>query len=150
MSLLDFIREPENRSARMFVAAAALPVFLTAIAVGVPAGAQEECAAEITFDQVHLLNNGVDMTAGPFPVELEAGTYTIVVESYDNHDDQVELGIGTQPDERFHLVLDSGYRSAATNDIADDENTVTTVFTCLLYTSPSPRDRQKSRMPSSA
>ena len=24
------------------------------------------------------------------------------------------------------------------------------VITCLLYTSPSPRDRQKSRMPSSA
>ena len=24
------------------------------------------------------------------------------------------------------------------------------MFTCLLYTSPSPRDRQKSRMPSSA
>ena len=24
------------------------------------------------------------------------------------------------------------------------------VFTCLLYTSPSPRDRQKTRMPSSA
>ena len=26
----------------------------------------------------------------------------------------------------------------------------TTIRTCLLYTSPSPRDRQKSRMPSSA
>ena len=26
----------------------------------------------------------------------------------------------------------------------------TVVYTCLLYTSPSPRDRQKSRMPSSA
>ena len=26
----------------------------------------------------------------------------------------------------------------------------TTIDTCLLYTSPSPRDRQKSRMPSSA
>ena len=26
----------------------------------------------------------------------------------------------------------------------------TLVYTCLLYTSPSPRDRQKSRMPSSA
>ena len=25
-----------------------------------------------------------------------------------------------------------------------------TIYTCLLYTSPSPRDRQKSRMPSSA
>ena len=28
--------------------------------------------------------------------------------------------------------------------------TVTNTGTCLLYTSPSPRDRQKSRMPSSA
>ena len=27
---------------------------------------------------------------------------------------------------------------------------VATFYTCLLYTSPSPRDRQKSRMPSSA
>ena len=29
-------------------------------------------------------------------------------------------------------------------------NTLTKEYTCLLYTSPSPRDRQKSRMPSSA
>ena len=28
--------------------------------------------------------------------------------------------------------------------------TVTEIYDCLLYTSPSPRDRQKSRMPSSA
>ena len=28
--------------------------------------------------------------------------------------------------------------------------TVPVAITCLLYTSPSPRDRQKSRMPSSA
>ena len=37
-------------------------------------------------------------------------------------------------------------------DIADDDQTVTygDVRVCLLYTSPSPRDRQKSRMPSSA
>ena len=27
---------------------------------------------------------------------------------------------------------------------------LSTITTCLLYTSPSPRDRQKSRMPSSA
>ena len=27
---------------------------------------------------------------------------------------------------------------------------VNTIIICLLYTSPSPRDRQKSRMPSSA
>ena len=29
-------------------------------------------------------------------------------------------------------------------------NRRTALITCLLYTSPSPRDRQKSRMPSSA
>ena len=28
--------------------------------------------------------------------------------------------------------------------------TLLDAYTCLLYTSPSPRDRQKSRMPSSA
>ena len=32
----------------------------------------------------------------------------------------------------------------------DLENLIADVKTCLLYTSPSPRDRQKSRMPSSA
>ena len=31
-----------------------------------------------------------------------------------------------------------------------DIEAVDTRYTCLLYTSPSPRDRQKSRMPSSA
>ena len=35
--------------------------------------------------------------------------------------------------------------------VADsDEHLIELVQTCLLYTSPSPRDRQKSRMPSSA
>ena len=29
-------------------------------------------------------------------------------------------------------------------------NDILTKYNCLLYTSPSPRDRQKSRMPSSA
>ena len=32
----------------------------------------------------------------------------------------------------------------------DDKFDKTILNTCLLYTSPSPRDRQKSRMPSSA
>ena len=33
---------------------------------------------------------------------------------------------------------------------ADGLNETHSLMTCLLYTSPSPRDRQKSRMPSSA
>ena len=32
----------------------------------------------------------------------------------------------------------------------DVENHFQPIYVCLLYTSPSPRDRQKSRMPSSA
>ena len=37
-------------------------------------------------------------------------------------------------------------------ELFTEESTFTddTICTCLLYTSPSPRDRQKSRMPSSA
>ena len=41
----------------------------------------------------------------------------------------------------------SPYDSFNVSSVTDDSGTVNT---CLLYTSPSPRDRQKSRMPSSA
>ena len=44
-------------------------------------------------------------------------------------------------DDNFMTYVRSGL-----NDAAKKEN----VQICLLYTSPSPRDRQKSRMPSSA
>ena len=40
--------------------------------------------------------------------------------------------------------------SAAQTDDVISDNEVLYSITCLLYTSPSPRDRQKSRMPSSA
>ena len=36
------------------------------------------------------------------------------------------------------------------NQQIDQEHLLYSLLTCLLYTSPSPRDRQKSRMPSSA
>jgi len=127
MSLLESFHASDNRLARMCFTVCAGALFLTAITVVGPLAAQADCSAELSFDDVHLLNDGISDTAGPFAVDLEAGTYTIVTESSDDHDAQV--GIGTQADERFHLVLDSGYRSPATNDIADDENDITTVFT---------------------
>ena len=43
--------------------------------------------------------------------------------------------------------------AAVTNVLQHLENETVSlkkIVTCLLYTSPSPRDRQKSRMPSSA
>ena len=49
-------------------------------------------------------------------------------------------------------AFEEGYwfELAAGPRIALGNTTAGTVLTCLLYTSPSPRDRQKSRMPSSA
>ena len=45
-------------------------------------------------------------------------------------------------------------RTAIITKIYTDDGVISEVFagddSCLLYTSPSPRDRQKSRMPSSA
>ena len=41
-------------------------------------------------------------------------------------------------------------RFAHLPDFVDKMEESSNILTCLLYTSPSPRDRQKSRMPSSA
>ena len=43
-----------------------------------------------------------------------------------------------------------GEAMAAACNVSDAEQLSDLVGNCLLYTSPSPRDRQKSRMPSSA
>ena len=45
---------------------------------------------------------------------------------------------------------DETIESAAAASASSSSATTTTIDACLLYTSPSPRDRQKSRMPSSA
>ena len=54
--------------------------------------------------------------------------------------------------ENYRLALDAGgLGNAFLNSLAVTiPSTVIPITICLLYTSPSPRDRQKSRMPSSA
>ena len=49
----------------------------------------------------------------------------------------------------FRAVVPAGYKydQKGKNGLS---NIVANSLSCLLYTSPSPRDRQKSRMPSSA
>ena len=46
--------------------------------------------------------------------------------------------------------VDSTPNSDQTDDVFVTDNDVTSIGGCLLYTSPSPRDRTRSRMPSSA
>ena len=50
--------------------------------------------------------------------------------------------------ENAFIKAETVYRETGIPSLADD--TGLEIKACLLYTSPSPRDRQKSRMPSSA
>ena len=54
-----------------------------------------------------------------------------------------DLGEGLTEADLVRWLVAEGDEVAVDQPIAEVE-------TCLLYTSPSPRDRQKSRMPSSA
>ena len=63
------------------------------------------------------------------------------------------VGLIIDENDRFYFVQKDGQTYALAKE--EGQHTVgDTVkgfaYTCLLYTSPSPRDRQKSRMPSSA
>ena len=64
--------------------------------------------------------------------------------------------VGSCTDKKFiknavrYKVLTVFDSTASFVQVKDGDVTVGSEFTCLLYTSPSPRDRQKSRMPSSA
>jgi hypothetical protein len=111
------------------VATATLLIALGTLAlVSAPAGAADSCGTySFGFEGTRLLNDGISNTAGPFPADIPAGTYTVTLVSHDHHDTQVD--VPTQPGEQYHVVLDSGYVSPASNDIPDAANGMTTVFT---------------------
>ena len=66
------------------------------------------------------------------------------IDPHSFHIHGVRYGIDSDGSWPFGTQSDDGRRS---DEICPGE---TWTYTCLLYTSPSPRDRQKSRMPSSA
>ena len=59
---------------------------------------------------------------------------------------KVRIGRSSNQDERLTDYRDASLLTADTMDA----DAFQLFYICLLYTSPSPRDRQKSRMPSSA
>ena len=60
-------------------------------------------------------------------------------------------GCGTEVEEDLIYPEDQTYSEDSLETYHPvDEKVANNDRTCLLYTSPSPRDRQKSRMPSSA
>ena len=60
-----------------------------------------------------------------------------------------ERGKAAAGDEAAQAIL-AAYEAAVESMVAFGQGLAATYSSCLLYTSPSPRDRQKSRMPSSA
>ena len=91
------------------------------------AGAQSGCGEfSFGFEGTRLLNDGISNSAGPYPIELPAGTYTITAHSFDDHVDhpgQIE-----QTQEQWYIALDSGYVSPTTDDIPDEGTFVTSIF----------------------
>ena len=49
-----------------------------------------------------------------------------------------------------HIAVEKLYKDAEIKTCSTFEDTFKQAYNCLLYTSPSPRDRTRSRMPSSA
>ena len=69
------------------------------------------------------------------------------IKIYYGWDDNIEMASVAvlERGDKFHVPIRLKHRMVALEDTELFE-----FSTCLLYTSPSPRDRQKSRMPSSA
>ena len=77
----------------------------------------------------------------PWSIGLGANTIQIV-------DETVESKFGVGPTVSLSRYLGAGFSLGANYGVNNFE--IENNDTCLLYTSPSPRDKRQSRMPSSA
>ena len=76
---------------------------------------------------------------------IRQGEWIVAQPPEDIADRRVEI---TGPTERKMMI--NALNSGARVFMADCEDSSTPTWSCLLYTSPSPRDMRRSRMPSSA
>lgn len=88
------------------------------------AGSQTSCGEySFGFTGTRLINDGISNSAGPFTIDLPAGTYDIMMVSNDNHptaDYQTD-----QTAEQWFFQLSNGYTSPFTDDIPNDAEDVT-------------------------
>src|SRR5665213_1386371 len=124
-------------SRRRWVRLAALCTAVIASAVTFGLVTDNEITANTRFDQAH---QALDVTRAHLVLVrsscASASAYLRAV------DKQVGLHTATLSEDTSQLQGVEAALSAARAGVSSQ--------TCLLYTSPSPRDRQKSRMPSSA
>ena len=101
-----------------------------------PAGSGDE-TAEATVQEADLaVAEGED---APTPVEGQADDEPAVDPA-----EELRTRLRRQPGDWYVVHTYAGYEKRVKTNLE------ARILTCLLYTSPSPRDRQKSRMPSSA
>lgn len=118
------IRNMSNQSLRVIATVSAV-VGLTLIGSASTAGATGACGDySFGFQGTRLINDGISQSAGPFAIQLPAGTYDIVMQSHDGHDDHP--GQLEQTQEQWYFVLDSGYQSPFAVDVPEEANTSTT------------------------
>ena len=108
---------------------------------GVTAGATLDMGAESVLKQV-IGTSGNSQT--------KTSTATAAHEVARNHMRSIDIGVDYESTRGkysskadWQVAYDAEYNSTFSNAYSN-------IKSCLLYTSPSPRDRQKSRMPSSA
>ena len=93
------------------------------------------------------LDNQEFWTSGGYGLTSTTNTIGIGASVWNGIDNPTNFFDGEMSDIRF---WDDERSQSEINYYKNLTNSITNLNTCLLYTSPSPRDRQKSRMPSSA
>ena len=106
----------------------------------------KQCGGTRAIRRILVANNG--MAAAKFIISIR----NFLFQTFG--DDQLIhiIAMATPEDQKAsakHLHLANAYYEVPGGPNFNNYANVS-VITCLLYTSPSPRDRQKSRMPSSA
>ena len=92
-----------------------------------------------------VAGTGADVTTQVKPTDLQK--FVTFVKGFSNKDDLTNeelLALGNSEYSVSQLATALGI------EVSDLTTAITACQTCLLYTSPSPRDRTRSRMPSSA
>ena len=106
------------------------------------------------FEQHHEEPDDVLRTPGEWPpralkVDSPPGLTNFVM--FDQGKPQKNKNGGPDPGPMQPSSSDSSSSASSCNSDSDNDKWIASLkMSCLLYTSPSPRDRQKSRMPSSA
>ena len=80
------------------------------------------------------------------PAATTAIVKSFIVSNDSSSNDSIEIQIVSTSDATFNLFKSQAINANSSVDLLTNP----LILTCLLYTSPSPRDRTRPRMPSSA